>query len=69
MTGYLQREADIGGYEAANEAAPLLDGAVCDSLARLIGAARDEIALTENATVALADGLLRPGLPPPATAS
>jgi len=51
MVDYLRREADIGGYEAAHEAAARLDG-VYDSVARLIGAARDEIALTENATVA-----------------
>ncbi len=51
MTGYLTREAEIGGYEAAAEAAPMLDG-VYDSVARLVGAARDEIALVENATVA-----------------
>ena len=51
MVGYLRREAEIGGYEAADEAAARLDG-VYDSVARLIGAARDEIALTENATVA-----------------
>jgi cysteine desulfurase / selenocysteine lyase len=51
MVAYLQREAAIGGYEAAAEMAPRLD-AVYDSVARLIGAARDEIALVENATVA-----------------
>jgi len=51
MTGYLRREAEIGGYEAAAEAAARLDG-IYDSVAGLIGAARDEIALTENATVA-----------------
>jgi cysteine desulfurase / selenocysteine lyase len=51
MIGYLRREAEIGGYETAEEAAARLD-AVYDSVARLIGAARDEIALTENATVA-----------------
>ena len=51
MVGYLHREAAIGGYEAATEAAPRLDG-VYDSIARLIGARREEIALTENATAA-----------------
>lgn len=51
MVGYLQREAEIGGYEAAFESAARLD-AVYDSVARLVGASRDEIALTENATVA-----------------
>ncbi|UHC19246.1 aminotransferase class V-fold PLP-dependent enzyme [Methylobacterium currus] len=51
MLGYLTREAEIGGYEAAAEAAGTLDG-VYDSIARLLGAERDEIALTENATIA-----------------
>lgn len=51
MVGYLEREAAIGGYEAAYESAQRLDG-VYDSVANLVGAARDEIALTENATVA-----------------
>ncbi len=51
MLAYLTREAEIGGYEAAAEAAGALDG-VYDSVARLLGAERDEIALTENATVA-----------------
>lgn len=51
MIGYLRREAEIGGYEAAAENAARLDG-VYDSVAGLIGASRDEIALTENATVA-----------------
>jgi len=51
VTGYLTREAEIGGYETAAECAPRLD-VVYDSVARLLGAARDEIALTENATVA-----------------
>jgi cysteine desulfurase/selenocysteine lyase len=51
MLGYLTREAEIGGYEAAAEAAGALDG-VYASVARLLGADADEIALTENATVA-----------------
>src|SRR6185295_11473055 len=51
MVGYLQLEAGIGGYEAAAAEAGRLDG-VYDSVARLVGAGRDEIALMENATVA-----------------
>jgi selenocysteine lyase/cysteine desulfurase len=51
VIGHVKREADIGGYEAAEEALGRLD-AVYDSVARLIGADRDEIAITENATVA-----------------
>jgi cysteine desulfurase / selenocysteine lyase len=51
MIDYLRREAEIGGYETADEAAARLDG-VYASVARLVSAERDEIALTENATVA-----------------
>lgn len=51
MIGHLTREAEIGGYETVGEAAAALDG-VYDSVARLLGADRDEIALAENATVA-----------------
>lgn len=51
VTGHFQREAEVGGYSAAEEAAAGLDG-VYDSVAILVGAQRDEIALTENATVA-----------------
>lgn len=51
MVWYLGEESRIGGYEAAGLHADRLDG-VYDSVARLIGAARDEIALVENATVA-----------------
>lgn len=48
---HIDLEAAIGGYEAeAREAARI--EAVYDSIARLIGAGREEIALTENATVA-----------------
>ena len=66
MTGHLRHEAEIGGYEAADEAAARIAG-VYDSVARLIGAERDEIALMENATVAwqmafyTLAGTLRPG--------
>jgi len=48
---HLQREAEIGGYEAADEAKDRV-GNIYSSIARLIGAASDEIALVENATVA-----------------
>jgi cysteine desulfurase / selenocysteine lyase len=52
VVGHLTREAEIGGYEAAEEAAARLEG-VYASVARLIGAAGpDEIALTQNATAA-----------------
>jgi cysteine desulfurase / selenocysteine lyase len=51
MLGYLHREAEISGYEAASEAHAELDG-VYSSVARLLDADRAEIALTENATVA-----------------
>jgi selenocysteine lyase/cysteine desulfurase len=48
---HIDLEAAIGGYEAeARESARI--EAVYESIARLIGAERDEIALVENATVA-----------------
>jgi cysteine desulfurase/selenocysteine lyase len=47
--GHLQREAEIGGYEAADEAADRLE-AVYDLTARLINARPSEIAIVENAT-------------------
>ena len=49
VVDHLRREANIGGYEAADEAEPRLE-AVYDSVARLINAGRDEIAIVENAT-------------------
>ena len=49
-TAHLRREAEIGGYEAQEEAQSRID-AVYASVARLIGGAGpDEIALVENAT-------------------
>jgi selenocysteine lyase/cysteine desulfurase len=51
VIGHLKREAEIGGYEAADEAEERLK-AVYASIARLINAAPDEIALTESATQA-----------------
>ena len=49
VTGHLAREAAIGGYEAAAEAADRLAD-VYDAVAELIGAHPDEIAVVENAT-------------------
>lgn len=46
---HLEREAVTGAYEAEDEAAERLAG-VYASVARLIGAAPDEIAIVENAT-------------------
>jgi cysteine desulfurase/selenocysteine lyase len=49
VMAHLAREAAIGGYEAANEAADRV--ADCyDAVATLIGAQRDEIAFVESAT-------------------
>ena len=48
---HVQREAEIGGYEAADEAQPRVAN-IYASIARIIGAGADEIALVENATVA-----------------
>ncbi len=47
--GHIEREAAIGGYEAADEADDRVE-AVYASTARLVGAEPDEIALVENAT-------------------
>ncbi len=49
VTGHLAREATIGGYEAAAEAADRLADTY-DAIAELIGARLDEIAVVENAT-------------------
>ncbi|UIY32592.1 hypothetical protein LZK73_28875 (plasmid) [Neorhizobium galegae] len=51
VIGYLSREGEIGGYEAAAEANSLLEGAY-DSLATFVNCTRDEIAIAENATIA-----------------
>jgi cysteine desulfurase / selenocysteine lyase len=49
IRAHLDAEASMGGYEAADAAMPRLTG-VYASVARLIGAAPEEIAITENAT-------------------
>jgi cysteine desulfurase / selenocysteine lyase len=49
VVGHLQREAEIGGYEAARERRDHWEHTY-DALARLLNAARDEIAVIENAT-------------------
>ena len=49
VIGHLQREAAIGGYEAAAEAADRMAD-VYDAVASLIGASAGEIAFVENAT-------------------
>ena len=46
---HLQREAEIGGYEAAAERKNRSEHTY-DALAQLLGAGRDEIAVVENAT-------------------
>jgi selenocysteine lyase/cysteine desulfurase len=49
VTSHLAREAAIGGYEAATEAADRVAD-VYDAVATLLGARPDEIAVVENAT-------------------
>lgn len=51
MKQHIDLESEIGGYAAADRESERLD-AVYGSVARLINAAPDEIALVENATVA-----------------
>jgi selenocysteine lyase/cysteine desulfurase len=49
VVGYLERESQIGGYEAAAERRADWEHTY-DALARLLNASRDEIAVVENAT-------------------
>jgi selenocysteine lyase/cysteine desulfurase len=49
VVGHLQREAEIGGYEAAAERDDQIEHTY-DALARLLGCERDEVAVVENAT-------------------
>lgn len=52
MVGHLRREAEIGGYEAAEEAAERVQ-AVYSHLGCLLGCAPANIGIVENATVAV----------------
>jgi selenocysteine lyase/cysteine desulfurase len=49
ITAHLERETQVGGYEAADEAQDAIER-VYDSVGRLLGCSRDEIAVIENAT-------------------
>ena len=49
VLGHLKREAEIGGYEAADEAAARLEGSYA-AIARLVNGAPEEVAFVENAT-------------------
>jgi cysteine desulfurase/selenocysteine lyase len=60
VMSHLAREAAIGGYEAAAEAADRIAD-VYDAVAALIGASRDEIAFVESTTRAWP---VRRGAPP-----
>jgi len=57
VLGHLARESEIGGYEAADEAAERIQEAY-DAVATLTGARARNIAVVENATVAVAQALL-----------
>ncbi len=56
VTHHLQRETEIGGYEAAEEAAGAVEQCYID-LGRLLGTAARNVAVVENATVAVAQAL------------
>jgi selenocysteine lyase/cysteine desulfurase len=64
VANHLRREAEIGGYEAADEAEPRVRTSY-QAVARLVGADARNIAIVENATVAFSQALsafdFRPG--------
>src|SRR5439155_163304 len=56
LTGHLEREAAIGGYEAEDEAEPRVRETY-ELLGRLLGAAARNLAIVENATVAFSQAV------------
>ena len=56
MHRHLDREAEIGGYEAADEAAPRVQE-VYEAVGRVVNTRGRNIAIVENATVAIAQAL------------
>ena len=56
MRSHLEREAEFGGYESEDEAAPRVKDAY-DAVAALLGAASRNVAIVENATVAFFQAL------------
>ncbi len=56
VVSHIARETEIGGYEAADEAAERIQ-ATYDGVAALVGSAARNIALVENSTVAFAQAL------------
>lgn len=56
VVSHIERESQIGGYEAADEAAERIQGTY-DAVAALIGARAKNVAVVENATVAFAQAL------------
>jgi len=56
VAAHLEREAEIGGYEAADEAKPRIQEAY-EHVARLLGCAPRNVAIVENATVAVSQAL------------
>lgn len=56
IVSHLKRESEIGGYEAADEAAERIQGTY-EAVAGLVGAAARNIAVVENSTVGFAQAL------------
>jgi selenocysteine lyase/cysteine desulfurase len=56
MLQHLEREAEIGGYEAADEAASRIEDAY-DATGKVVNARGRNIAIVENATVAMSQAL------------